>query len=151
MRKIMTLCIINDGERVLLGMKKRGFGAGRWNGFGGKVEAGETPDKAAIREVREEIGVNVQDAEKCGKLEFIFKHTGEEIEVHVYGASRFEGEPQESEEMAPRWFLHAEIPFNRMWPDDRFWMPMLLTRKKFVGRFTFSDYNTITVHEISEF
>lgn len=146
----MTLCIIEDGNRVLLGMKKRGFGAGRWNGFGGKVETGETPFDAAIREVQEEIGVTVQDAQRRGMLEFFFEKTGEEMEVHVYGASRYEGEPSEGEEMAPQWFSHADIPFDKMWPDDKYWIPLFLAGKKFKGKFIFKDYDTIISHEVLE-
>ncbi|MDP3963546.1 MAG: 8-oxo-dGTP diphosphatase [bacterium] len=146
----MTLCIIQDGGRVLLGMKKRGFGVGRWNGFGGKVEGSETPFDAALREVQEEIGVSVQDAKKRGKLEFFFEKTGEEIEVHVYGASRYEGEPKEGEEMAPQWFLHADIPFDKMWPDDKHWFPLFLAGKNFEGKFYFTDYDTFVKHELYE-
>ena len=40
---------------MLLGMKKRGFGTGKWNGFGGKVEVGETVADAAQRELEEEV------------------------------------------------------------------------------------------------
>lgn len=52
-RKILTLLLIHQANRVLLGMKKRGFGQGRYNGFGGKVEKGETIIEAAIRETIE--------------------------------------------------------------------------------------------------
>nr|XP_053633034.1 oxidized purine nucleoside triphosphate hydrolase-like [Cherax quadricarinatus] len=48
-KKLFTLAFIREGNRLLLGYKKRGFGQGRWNAFGGKVEAGETPEEAAVR------------------------------------------------------------------------------------------------------
>lgn len=47
--KVLTLALIRNQQRVLLGMKKRGFGQGLWNGFGGKVEEGETIKEAAKR------------------------------------------------------------------------------------------------------
>ena len=47
--KLLTLLFVVESDRVLLGMKKRGFGAGRWNGFGGKVDKGETIEEAAKR------------------------------------------------------------------------------------------------------
>ena len=50
-RKVLTLVFLRREGEVLLGMKKRGFGEGKWNGFGGKVEAGETIVEAAAREV----------------------------------------------------------------------------------------------------
>ena len=58
-KKITTLVLVHQGEKVLLGMKKRGFGQGRWNGFGGKLHEGETIEQAAKRETFEEAGVQV--------------------------------------------------------------------------------------------
>ncbi|ROT75660.1 putative 7,8-dihydro-8-oxoguanine triphosphatase [Penaeus vannamei] len=90
---------IREGEKILLGYKKRGFGQGRWNGFGGKVEPGETPEQAAIRETKEEAGVDlsVGAVEKVGELEFTFE--GEDILMHVmvYASGSYQGTPAESE------------------------------------------------------
>ena len=72
MKKVLTLCIIYQGNRVLLGMKKKGFGKGRWNGFGGKVEEGETIEQAMKREVQEECGILLRDFDKRGVLECEF-------------------------------------------------------------------------------
>ena len=58
-RKVLTLVLLREDNRVLLGMKKRGFGVGKWNGFGGKLEPGETVLEAAAREVKEECGFTV--------------------------------------------------------------------------------------------
>ena len=70
MKKLLTLCIIHQDGKVLLGMKKRGFGVGKWNGFGGKVEAGEAIEDAAKRELFEEVGLNALDLQKLGVLDF---------------------------------------------------------------------------------
>jgi len=137
MKKILTLCIINQGEQVLLGMKKRGFGAGRWNGFGGKVEEGETIEEAALRELREEAGIEALDIMKRGVLDFEFQNDEKVLEVHVFLITKFNGSPRETEEMKPAWFQIDEIPFNRMWSDDPYWLPLLLAGKKFKGRFLF--------------
>ncbi|TSC68139.1 MAG: 7,8-dihydro-8-oxoguanine triphosphatase [Parcubacteria group bacterium Gr01-1014_72] len=59
---ITTLVIVHTHPKVLLGYKKRGFGMGRWNGFGGKARAGEIIEDAARRELKEEAGIA---AEKC--------------------------------------------------------------------------------------
>ena len=69
-RKILTLCVVHEHPRVLLGMKKRGFGEGRWNGFGGKVQEGETIEGAAKRELLEEAGVSLGSIERVGRLDF---------------------------------------------------------------------------------
>ena len=137
MKRILTLCIIHQHPRILLGMKKRGFGAGRWNGFGGKVEESETIEESIKREVKEETGIDVNDLNKVGILEFEFKSNSEIMEVNVYKAEKFSGEPVETEEMKPQWFHVDEIPFEEMWPDDKHWMPLFLKGKKFKGKFLF--------------
>ena len=130
-------------------MKKRGFGAGKWNGFGGKVMDGESIEEAARREVREEIDVYVSDLEKAGELNFEFKNKhGEKLKVHVFRVEDFQGEPVESEEMKPEWFFIDQIPFKDMWPDDVYWLPLFFARKKFVGHFYFADENTLIDRKI---
>lgn len=125
-----------DG-RVLLGMKKRGFGAGRWNGFGGKVEEGETLEEAARRELTEEVGIYAKDMRKVGILELEHESDHKPLEMHIFTVTDFSGEPIESEEMRPEWFAYDAIPFKQMWPDDAQWFPYLLGDKLFRGAFCF--------------
>lgn len=143
MKKVVTtLCIIHQHPKILLGMKKRGFGAGRWNGFGGKVSADETIEECAKREIKEEAGIEVIDFEKIGIVNFEFKNGARAVEVHFFKSINFEGCPKESEEMRPKWFHIDEIPFEKMWPDDAHWMPLFLSNKKFKGRFIFDKPST---------
>lgn len=147
----MTLCIIRKDGKVLLGMKKRGFGAGRWNGFGGKVLEGETIEEAAKREIVEESEIIVKDLELIGILDFRFQKNMDEIlRVHIFRSTSFEGEPRETEEMLPQWFDEKEIPFEKMWPDDVHWFPLFLADKKFEGKFTFDDSDQILEKELIE-
>lgn len=150
MKKIMTLCLINDGDRVLLGMKKRGFGEGRWNGFGGKVKEGEKIEEAAIREFQEEANVKILNMRKRAVLEFYYEDSDEIMETHLFTCESYEGEILETEEMRPNWFTVDEIPFDKMWPDDTHWMPMLLDGKNFKGKFYFKDKNSIRDFELEE-
>jgi len=150
MKKVLTLCIIHQHPRVLLGMKKKGFGQGRWNGFGGKVEEGEVVEDAARREVFEESGITVTDMSRSGIIEFAFRGNPEVLEVHVFRASEFAGEPAESNEMQPQWFHINEIPYNSMWPDDIHWLPLLLAGKKFKGKFLFEGHDTILERALEE-
>ncbi len=149
-RKLLTLTIIHQHESVLLGIKKRGFGAGRWNGFGGKVASGETIEEAAKRELQEEAGLEAEELEKIGVIEFEFRGDPELLEVHIFVVERFFGEPVESEEMRPQWFAAEQIPYEAMWPDDRYWLPLLLSKKKFRARFLFRDPNAILEYDIKE-
>ena len=150
MRKVLTLSIIHQDSHVLLGMKKRGFGAGRWNGFGGKVHKGETIEQGAARELSEEAGILSERMVKVGLLEFRFRGENEVLEVHVFRVERFSGEPRETEEMQPRWFHVDEIPFEHMWPDDKHWMPLFLEGKMFVGSCLFDGQDTIVEFSFTE-
>jgi 8-oxo-dGTP diphosphatase / 2-hydroxy-dATP diphosphatase len=149
-KKLLTLCIIHQHPRVLLGMKKRGFGAGRWNGFGGKVTTTETIEDAAKRELYEETGIEAKHLNKVGIVDFEFKGNPEILQVHIFRLDNFSGEPNESEEMKPQWFHIDEIPFKEMWPDDIYWMPLFLSGKKFKGKFLFGESDIILERELTE-
>lgn len=149
-KKQMTLCIVHEQERVLLGMKKQGLGVGKWNGFGGKVEPGESIEDAARREAREEAGIRVKDLQKAGTLEFQFEGSSEVFEVHIFKAAEFADEPTETEEMRPQWFSVNEIPFENMWADDIFWFPLFLEGRRFKGTFFFDKDNQIVKKHLVE-
>lgn len=146
-RKVMTLCIIHQRSRVLLGMKKRGFGAGRWNGFGGKVKEGETIEESAFREIKEEVGIIPLMLEKAGVINFRFQNKPEVLEVHIFRAGGIQGVPVETEEMRPQWFAEDEIPFHAMWPDDIYWIPLFLAGKKFRGEFLFDESGQVVLQK----
>ncbi len=133
--------VCKDGK-VLLGMKKIRFGAGRWNGFGGKVEPGEAIEAAARREVLEESGLAVKDIRKVGVMDFEFTDGTEPRQVHFFVVDRFEGEPKESDEMSPQWFDENKIPFGEMWPNDAYIYPYLLSGQAFRGRFLYDHPST---------
>lgn len=159
-RRLFVLGIIRQGDRVLLGYKKKGFGAERWNGFGGKVEEQDRPRKgqkkgalfenAVRREVKEEAGIDWTGFYKAGLIEFSFEAHDEIMEVHVFYGGEFEGEPGESDEMIPRWFSIDEIPYEEMWIDDIVWLPLLLKGKRFKANFSFKDYETLQHYSIEE-
>ncbi len=149
-RKILTLCIVHQHGKILLGMKKRGFGQGRWNGFGGKVEVGESITQAAIRECQEEAGITPQNVLHRGTLLFLFPIPQTAHEVYIFSSTSFTGTPRETVEMQPRWFSVQEIPWQKMWPDDQYWLPLLLAGKLFNGTFTFDAQETIMEYTITE-
>ncbi|XP_073504235.1 oxidized purine nucleoside triphosphate hydrolase isoform X2 [Phyllobates terribilis] len=95
--KLLTLVLVVQPQRILLGMKKRGFGAGRWNGFGGKVQQGETIEEAAKRELWEESGLTTDTLQKIGNIKFEFVGSTELLDVHIFRTDEFRGEPTESE------------------------------------------------------
>jgi mutator protein MutT len=145
------LFLVKDG-RILLAMKKRGFGAGKWNGVGGKLDEGESIEQALIRECQEEIGVTPTKYSKVAELDFRGGSTEEawNMYVHAYIASQWEGEPQETEEMAPKWFDFSAIPYKDMWADDEHWLPIALQGKSLKGEFTFDENDNLTSHKVIE-
>lgn len=135
---------------VCLAYKKRGFGTGRFNGVGGKVEAGETIEQGALRETSEEIGVTTKNLSKRAELTFLFPAKPEWDQlVSVYLCESWDGEPVESEEMRPQWFTVEAIPFSEMWPDDPFWLPAVIEGKFVRASFSFGEGDAILAKEIA--
>lgn len=140
--KLLTLVMVHEPPRVLLGMKKTGFGAGWWNGFGGKVHVGESVEDAAHRELREEASIGVRVLERAGLLFFAFENDPVLHECHVFRGSGVIGEPMETDEMVtPRWFHEHDIPYDAMWKGDDRWMPLFLEGKRFEGTLRFDAEN----------
>ena len=119
--------VVRDGQ-ILLIRKKRGLGAGKINGPGGRLEPDEAPAAGAARELREELGVGVADSVKLGEHRFQFVD-GYSIHVHVYRATGLRGTPIETDEAVPMWVDIRAIPYDEMWEDDRLWLPLLLDVK----------------------
>lgn len=123
-------------------MKKIRFGAGMWNGFGGRVEDGESIEDAAYRELQEEAGLVALNMQKMGIVSFFFEEGPEPFDVHVFKTTDYTGELIESDEMAPEWFALDAIPYEKMWTDDKYWLPLLLDDKQFEGKFHFDKPST---------
>lgn len=143
-----TLIIVHDDARVLLGFKKRGFATGLWNGFGGKIEAGESPLEAAQRELREECGLEAGWCEPRGVLNFSHACAGDDHEVHVFVVRQWRGEPRESEELRPAWFRQTDVPYGEMLPDGRYWLPLLLQGHAVSGTFHYLDESQLLSHRV---
>jgi len=141
-----TLLFIVRDEQVLLIHKKTGFGRGKINAPGGRIEPGESAREAAIREVQEEVCVTPLDVENCGTLYFQFLD-GFTLYGEVFRAAAFEGQPSETEEAKPFWNSIHRMPYDQMWADDRYWVPHLFAGRPFVGRFLF-DGETMMEHDV---
>jgi 8-oxo-dGTP diphosphatase len=144
---IRTICLLLQGkpaQQVLLGYKKTGFGAGKYTGIGGKVEAGESVRQAAVRELYEETGVQAFPDElfHAAQLTFLFPGQPDWSQVdHVFLLYNWRGEPQEGREVRPEWFLTHELPYPEMWSDARFWLPIVLAGQRLSLRFIFASDN----------
>ena len=133
---LATLTFVVRAHEVLLIRKKRGLGAGKINGPGGRVEGDETIAQCAVREVEEELHVTPLDPDKRGELLFQFVD-GYSLHCHVFRSERYQGEACETEEAIPLWTPRDAIPFDEMWADDYLWLPRMLDGDTFQGRFIF--------------
>lgn len=145
-----TLLFLVKGDQILLAMKKRGFGAGKWNGVGGKIETGESIEEALVRECQEEIGVTPTSWKPVAELDFVQDATSDPWHMYVYAYISYdwEGEPAESEEMNPEWFTLDNIPYGDMWDDDEYWLPKVLDGELVEGTFIFDENDKMTSHTI---
>ncbi|WP_083963627.1 8-oxo-dGTP diphosphatase [Spirochaeta cellobiosiphila] len=133
-----VLCFIRQNDQLLLMIKKRGLGKGKVNAPGGRIEANETPVNAAIRECEEEVGLTPHNLLKYCHLSFDFKD-GYSLFCYVYFADSFDGELIETEEADPFWCKIEDIPWDKMWEDDRHWLPELLKGNTLSCRFVFEE------------
>lgn len=132
--QIVTLAILFRGDKILLAKKKRGFGVHKWNGYGGKLEGEETVLENIVREVKEESNLDIpkDKFKEVGIIDFYFDDKPEwNQKAFVYKVENFEGDPEETEEMLPKWFELHEIPYEEMWAGDDKWIPCVLENKYF--------------------
>lgn len=145
-----TLALFINGNKLLLGEKKRGFAKGTLNGIGGKQDPGETIDEAMVRECKEEIGAVPTNYEQVGRIDFDLWYKGEHanMEMYIYKCYSYKGAMQETEEIIPAWYDFDKIPFDRMLADDLLWLPQVLKGKKVIGKVKLDKDNKMLYHNI---
>lgn len=136
----VTLCEIIQNRRILLKRASRGVSKGKWNGLGGKIEGHETELENIIREVKEESGLTIKNPKKHGVITF---YQGNQRKIfaimHIFSTNYFEGEIKSNDEGGIEWFGFDSIPYQDMWPDDAYWLPLVLKGKTFNAEFLFDD------------
>ncbi len=150
---LATLCYVQkDNQVLLINFTKEGMSKGKWNGVGGKIEPGESPEEAAIREIKEETGLTVTNPRLRGILTFP-AFSGQDGEgdwrVFVFTASDFEGEPHtETREGKLAWVDIDKVLELNVWPDDQYWLPLLNQERFFTGKFVFGNNKEIVSHSV---
>lgn len=141
----------NDGvAEVLLGEKLRGLGAGHVVGPGGKVEAGENPEEAAIREVYEETGLIIEPGNltPLARISYPFENReGLSQRSFVFSARVFSGELQGSGELVASWWPVRAIPYERMWSDAKLWLPRALSGEFIDATIVIGENNEVLSHD----
>ena len=147
-KTVLTLVLITKDNQILLGLKKRGFGVGKTNGFGGKLEVGESIEEAARREVFAECSLEIKSLEPVAIIDFSWQDKDQDLEMHVFHCDNFSGLVEESEEMKPKWFDLDNIPYKKMWNDAQYWFPVFLENKKFEADFLLGKKDQVIKHNI---
>jgi 8-oxo-dGTP diphosphatase len=145
-KETATLCFVRQGASVLTIRKKRGLGAGKINGVGGRLEPGETPEIGIVREAQEELGITLLDPVRRGELHFQFLD-GYSLFCTVFVATRFDGTPVSTAEADPLWYEVDRLPFDEMWEDDELWLGGALAGDSFRGYFVF-DGEKMVGHKV---
>lgn len=140
-----VLCYVFKDEHVLLIHKKRGLGRGKVNAPGGRIEAGEAPVQTAVRELQEEVGITPLSPFEVARLSFVFTN-GYSLKGHVFFANDFDGTIIETDEADPFWTPVDQIPYHRMWEDDRLWLPRAIDGSFIDARFIFEGENMVSHH-----
>jgi ADP-ribose pyrophosphatase YjhB (NUDIX family) len=157
-KKTLSLVQLYNLSEILLGYKKRGFGKGMWNGYGGNFDPAldATIRDTATRELFEESGIDAHSTpevlQPAGKMQIMFEGSEKLLEIHLFRWPHFFGTAQETNEMKPRWFSQDEIPFEKMWPNDRLWLPQFLAGSSVEATFTLdAAMKRVTAHEMHFF
>lgn len=148
-----ALMLLRRGDKILMGQKKRGFGMGKVHGVGGKVEEDESVEQAAVRETFEEIGITVTKMEHMADIVFdnlYYRGEPESHMMHVFVGTEWTGEPTETDEIKPEWLEISDLPYERMWGDNEYWLPRVLSGEKVEARFNYNDKNEFTDYWVNQ-
>lgn len=147
-----TLLLLRKDNKIMLALKKKGFGTGKYNGLGGKLELGENPEEAMLREAYEEGRVKPIDYTYMGENEYSEFINGEPVKLkfYLYITEKWIGDPEETDEMKPYWFDIDKIPYDNMFVGDIYWLPLVLDNKKIHGYFKFDENWNLISHEVVE-
>ncbi|KAG8933291.1 hypothetical protein FRC03_012257 [Tulasnella sp. 419] len=129
--------------KVLLGFRKAGFGCGKYNPFSGPIPLGGDIARTARADLKAQSGLDAVDIAKVGKLILVMDQNPIALDVDVFRVTSWKGEASENPEIRPMWFASPTsqtqsglpaIPFDSMFPQDRYWLPLLTSGKYFIGR-----------------
>lgn len=147
MQRAVLVYVFRD-RQILLAKKLRGFGRGKWNGLGGKINPVEDLKAAAIREVREGAQIEVRLGRPLGEI-FFHNEGAEDQFVTIFRTESFSGQPRRTAEMDPQWFSVRDLPYHVIWSNDRHWLPFVIANKRFCGEVWMDCHGSTIRHEIT--
>lgn len=138
---LTNLCYIIKEDRVLLQKKSRGFGKGKWNAPGGKIEKSESIIDSVFREVKEETSLKIKNPQLIGFHEFLYENKPEwNTRTYIFKVFSYIGEEHDMGEGELKWFSIKNLPLSQMWDDDRFWTEKMLLGHFRNTRFFFDEF-----------
>jgi len=140
--RLHTLCYIRQAGKTLMihRIKKAGdVHQGKWNGLGGKLEPGETPEDCAKREILEESGLRATSLHLKGFLTFPDFANDEDWYAFVFIVDEFEGELIDPAEGYLRWIENEKITDLELWEGDRIFLPWLDHPGFFSAKFAYKE------------
>ncbi len=138
--KMATLCYVqNDTHTLMLHRNKKENDTHRdkWNGLGGKLEAGETPEDCVIREVYEESGLTIVDPQLKGLITFPMFDGRDDWYVFIFTAHQYSGKLIDSPEGTLRWIENDKVLQLNLWEGDRIFIPWLRQKHFFSAMFEY--------------
>jgi len=140
--KLATLCYVrNNGNTLMIyrNKKKNDVHEGKWNGLGGKLENGESPEECVIREVKEESGLDIKCPRLHGFLTFPLFDGKDDWYVFVYSSDEFSGELIDSHEGRLDWIPTNKVLDLNLWEGDKYFLDWLIQGKFFSAKFIYDD------------
>lgn len=151
MSQVSTLCYLKRGGKTLMLhriKKERDIHKDKWNGLGGKIHAGETPEECVIREVKEESGYDIVAPQLHGVMTFPEFKDKQDWLVFLFTADRFSGEEIESDEGRLEWIEDEKLFDLHLWEGDKYFLEWLKQDKFFSARFCYKD-GALTHHDVT--
>ncbi len=140
--KLATLCYVQDGNQTLMlhrTKKENDMHEGKWNGLGGKLEPGETPEECVVREVKEESGLDIKNPRLRGFITFPAFSKFEDWYVFMFTANEFSGKLIESSEGHLEWISNENVLDLNLWEGDKVFLKWLEKDAFFSAKFIYSD------------
>ncbi|MGD8306297.1 MAG: 8-oxo-dGTP diphosphatase [Ignavibacteria bacterium] len=151
--KLATLCYVIDRKKNSTLMihrikKENDYHHGKWNGLGGKLEPGESPEECAIREIKEESGLIVKNITLKGLITFPMFDGNDDWYVFLFVSDEFSGELIDSKEGNLKWIPNENLTKINLWEGDKYFIPWLFKDKFFSAKFLYENGEYLN-HEVN--
>ena len=151
--KLATLCYVIDKEKnktlMLHRVKKENdYHEGKWNGLGGKLEQGESPEDCVIREIKEEAGLTIKSPKMHGFITFPLFDKVDDWYVFIFSAKNFEGKLIDSPEGNLEWIPNDKLTELNLWDGDKIFLEWLFQDRFFSAKFNYKNGKYLN-HEVN--